>query len=310
MDEQSPLLNPRGFSQYLRLYLSGIAMGAADLVPGVSGGTMALILGIYRALLEAIRSVNLRNLGILARGRIGQLLREFPWRFLVALGLGILSAVLLLANLLGELLENQPTYLYTFFFGMIVASTLSIAARVRWGAPQGFALVVSALVAYVVVGAPELQNVDHGPPTIFFSGMLAICAMILPGISGSFILLILGQYEHILGLVRNLELQPLAIFALGCGLGLVLFSRLLSWLLRHHEQTTMAILAGFILGSLQLIVSKASAGIEVLPRYEISEQLLTLALLLGGLLLVSALDQMATGSNPLMGWLRWRNSGD
>ena len=110
LEDQSPLLHPCGVRQYLRLFGSGIAMGTADLVPGVSGGTMALILGIYRALLEAIKSVNLRNLRTLASGRIGQLLSDFPWRFLLALGLGLVSAVLLLANLLGELLENRPTF--------------------------------------------------------------------------------------------------------------------------------------------------------------------------------------------------------
>ena len=263
LEDQSPLLHPCGVRQYLRLFGSGIAMGTADLVPGVSGGTMALILGIYRALLEAIKSVNLRNLRTLASGRIGQLLSDFPWRFLLALGLGLVSAVLLLANLLGELLENRPTFLYAAFAGMIVASILAIAARVRWGVPQALALVGSALVAFVIVAAPQLQEADHSLPTLFFSGMLAICAMILPGISGSFILLILGQYEHVLGLVRGLDLLPLAVFALGCGLGLVLFSRLLSWLLRRYEQTTMAILAGFMLGSLRLIVIEASAGIDV-----------------------------------------------
>lgn len=298
--DQSPLLHPRGLRQYLRLYGSGIAMGAADLVPGVSGGTMALILGIYRALLEAIKSVNLYHLSSLVSGRIRQLLREFPWRFLLALGLGILTAVFLLANLLGELLENRPTFLYAVFAGMIVASILAIAARVRWGSPQAVALVGSALAAYIIVAAPQLQQADHSLPTLFFSGMLAICAMILPGISGSFILLILGQYEHVLGLVRNLDLLPLVVFAIGCGLGLMLFSRLLSWLLRRYEQTTMALLAGFMLGSLRLIVREASAGIDLLPRYELPEQALTLALLLGGLLLVSALDQLAAGDNPLL----------
>ena len=298
--ESPPLLNPRGIAQYLRLYGSGIAMGAADLVPGVSGGTMALILGIYRALLEAIKSVNLHHLRILLGGRIGQLLREFPWRFLLALGLGILSAVFLLANVLGELLENRPTFLYAFFAGMIIASILAITARVRWGATQAAALVLSTLVAYVIVAAPQLQEADHSLPTIFLSGMLAICAMILPGISGSFILLILGQYEHVLGLVRSLDLFPLAVFAVGCGLGLVLFSRLLSWLLRHYEQTTMALLAGFMLGSLRLIIREASTGIEILPRYELPEQALTYALLLAGLLLVSTLDHLAAGENPLL----------
>ena len=310
LEDQSPLLHPRGVRQYLRLFGSGIAMGAADLVPGVSGGTMALILGIYRALLEAIKSVNLRNLRTLASGRIGQLLSDFPWRFLLTLGLGLITAVLLLANLLGELLKNRPTFLYAAFAGMIVASILAIAARVRWGVPQALALVGSALAAFVIVAAPQLQEADHSLPTLFFSGMLAICAMILPGISGSFILLILGQYEYVLDLVRGLDLLPLAIFALGCGLGLMIFSRFLSWLLRRYEQTTMAVLAGFMLGSLRLIAMKASAGIDALPRYELPEQALTLALLLGGLLLVSALDQLAAGDNLLLRrvWPRGKRS--
>lgn len=281
-------------------------MGAADLVPGVSGGTMALILGIYRALLEAIQSINGHHLRMLLAGKFSQLWREFPWRFLLALELGILSAVFLLANVLGELLENRPTFLYAFFAGMIVASILAISARVRWGLPQALALLLSTVAAYIIVAAPQLQEADHNLPTLFFSGMLAICAMILPGISGSFILLILGQYEHVLGLVRQLELLPLAVFAFGCVLGLLLFSRLLSWLLRHYEHTTMALLAGFMLGSLRLIVREASDGVDVLPRFEWPEQVLVLALTLAGLLLVSILDQLATGGNPLLQRVSWR----
>ncbi|MCY3836792.1 MAG: DUF368 domain-containing protein [Anaerolineaceae bacterium] len=305
--DRTPLLHPRGWLQYLRLYGSGIAMGAADLVPGVSGGTMALILGIYRALLEAIRSVNGHHLRMLLAGRFLQLWREFPWRFLLALGIGLLSAVFLLANVLGELLEKRPTFLYAFFAGMIIASILAIVARVRWGGPQALAFLLSTVAAFVIVAAPQLQEADHSLPTLFFSGMLAICAMILPGISGSFILLILGQYEYVLGLVRQLELIPLAVFAFGCVLGLMLFSRLLSWLLRHYEHTTMALLAGFMLGSLRLIVREASEGVAVLPHFAWPEQALVLALTLAGLLLVSVLDQLAAGENPLMqrvGWFR------
>ena len=324
--EPTPLLQPRGPRQYLRLYASGIAMGTADLVPGVSGGTMALILGIYRALLEAIQSVNGRNLRALFGGRFADLLREFPWRFLLALGLGILSAVFALANVLGELLETRPTFLYAVFAGMIIASIIAIGARVRWGLLPALACAISAVAAFAIVGAPALQNADHSLPNIFFSGMLAICAMILPGISGSFILLILGQYEHVLGLVRGLDILPLAVFGLGCALGLALFSRLLSWLLRRYEQTTMAVLAGFMLGSLRLIAAKilacgrarwltseceavaegtVVAGAQQAAAFGAGEWLLALALMLAGLLLVSALDQLAAGDNPL--WRRLRD---
>ena len=282
-------------------------MGSADLVPGVSGGTMALILGIYRAWLEAIKTINLRNLRILLRGKLGQLLAEFPWRFLLTLGLGILTAALLLANLLGDLLEDRPTYLYATFAGMIIASILNIGMRVRWRWGQVLAFCAAALAAYFIVGAPELQGADHGLPTLFLSGMLAICAMILPGISGSFILLVLGQYQYVLSLVRGLEIGPLGVFTAGCALGLVSFSRLLSWLLSRYEQVTMATLAGFMLGSLRLIAQKASDGVALLPRYQLSEQALTLLLVVGGFLLVSTLDQLASGENPL--WRRLSRRG-
>ena len=317
----APLLQPRGLRQYLRIYASGIAMGAADLVPGVSGGTMALILGIYRALLEAIQSVNWRNFRALIGGRFGELRREFPWRFLLALGLGLVSAALLLANLLGEWLERQPTLLYSAFAGMILASLLAIAGRVRWRPLPLLAGAISAVAAFIIVGAPALQNADHSLPALFGSGMLAICAMILPGISGAFILLILGQYEYVLAALRGLELLKLAVFGLGCALGLALFSRLLSWLLRRYEQTTMAVLAGFMLGSLRLIADKIQTcarprwltsecealaegvvvdGAEQAAAFGAGEWLLALALLLAGLLLVSALDQLAAGDNPLL----------
>ena len=242
---------PRSVAAYARLFLTGCAMGAADLVPGVSGGTMAFVLGVYQDLLDGIRSFNLQALRLVLRLRLGELGRQVPLRFLLTLWLGILTAIFGLAGFLSSTLEDPfgRVYLFAFFFGLVLASIVAVGAQLRRSPATALALLSGALVAFAIV---NLVPADTEPSTInlFLAGMVAVCAMILPGISGSFILLILGQYDHVLRAASERDFGTLLIVAGGSVVGIVVFSRLLGWLLRNRPQTTIATLVGFMIGSL------------------------------------------------------------
>jgi uncharacterized membrane protein len=297
-----------------------------------------------------------------------------PFRFLIALGLGVLSAIFLLSSLLHDWLDTEPTFLFAFFGGLIVASILAIAVKVKWTPQAIAALIIAGVLAFFIVGlnadendpvgdvvsavedgesvAPlaaeltlQLEEVgfdDAGTQvsalvaalesgdsdvaetleddmdealyepssvvTLFLSGMIAICAMILPGISGSFILLILGQYQVVLGAVNAHDYASLGAVAAGAGIGIIVFSRLLSWLLKHYENVTIAALVGFMAGSLRLIWTEAAKGVDVvsdsgkLSGGQIAE---VAALIVVGFLLVSLLDHMQSRSNPIFAWL-WK----
>ena len=242
---------PRSLAAYARLYLTGCAMGAADLVPGVSGGTMAFVLGIYQDLLDGIRSFNLAALRLVLNLRLAELERQIPLRFLLTLWLGILTAIFGLAGFLSSTLEDPlgRVHLFAFFFGLVLASIAAVGAQIRRALATALTLVAGALIAFLVV---NLVPADAEPATfnLFLAGMVAVCAMILPGISGSFILLILGQYDHVLRAASERNFSTLLIVAAGSVVGIVVFSRLLSWLLRNRPQTTIAMLTGFMIGSL------------------------------------------------------------
>jgi len=299
---------------YVRIYLTGFAMGAADIVPGVSGGTMAFILGIYEILLEGIKSFNFELLRVVLQRQIKQALDMVPWRFLLTLGLGIATAILTLASFLSWMLENEPEYLFAFFFGLILASIVAVGAKIKtWNAPTIAALVGGALVALLIVIQDPASNAGHSLPVLFFSGMIAIMAMILPGISGSFILLLLGQYEYVLNAVKDLDLKVLITVAAGCAVGLVGFSRLLSWLLKHYERLTVATLTGFMIGSLWKIYPfrEAAANVNVadhaeeftkpvMPDFAAQEFWLALGLCIIGFAIVTALDHMQSRANPVV----------
>lgn len=309
------LSRPKKPAEYLRLFGSGFAMGAADIVPGVSGGTMAFILGVYETLIDAIKSFNFDAIRLALGLKIRELLEHVPWRFLLALGLGILTAIFLLTSFLEEMLLEQPTFVFAFFGGLIVASVIAIGAKVRWSAGAIGAVMVGAVVAFFVVGLPSLGDAaGHAPPVLFFSGMIAICAMILPGISGSFILLILGQYDYIISAVRGLQIVDILSVAVGAVIGLLAFSRVLSWLLKHFENTTIAVLTGFMAGSLRLIVHRmlyvteeTEAGTEITRALELSagDVAIALGLALVGFLLVSVIDHLQSRDNPVLR-LVWR----
>lgn len=235
----------------LRLFLTGFCMGTADLIPGVSGGTVAFVSGIYEELLGSIKTVSGTTLKHLLRFRFKAAFQSVPFRFLVPLALGIGTAILSLANLLGHLLETYPSFVWSFFFGLVIASTWLVGKTVtKWGFADILAFVVATVFAFFLVGSIPVETPTN-LLTFFLSGMIAICAMILPGISGSFILLILGKYTQVLDAVRGMDILVLVVFASGCAVGLSLFSRFLTWLFANHHNVSVAALAGFMLGSVR-----------------------------------------------------------
>ena len=233
------------------LFARGIAIGAADIVPGVSGGTVALMTGIYDRLIRAIVAVDRDCLGLLIGGRLSAVWHRIDGVFLLPLLLGIVTAIFALASTIHWLLEAYPQPLWAFFSGLILASgmlllrdevLLNRVDRVLW-----FSLGV--VIAVVIAFMPPLAMMS-GLPGLFVAGAIAICAMILPGISGSFMLLLMGMYAPVLAAVKNIEIVNLMVFAAGCVIGLASFSRLLDALLRSYRMSAMAFLCGVLMGSL------------------------------------------------------------
>lgn len=237
---------------YLLLFAKGVAMGAADVVPGVSGGTVAFITGIYDELLRSLGSVPSAAL-LLARGRITEGWRAANANFLLVLLTGIGCSVLSLAGVITWMLEHQPIPVWSFFFGLILVSSHLIARQVqRWNWTRVVAFGLGAGLAWWITVAAPIQW-GHDPLSLFVAGAIAICAMILPGISGSFLLVLMGLYSHVLGAVKNLDLGVLVIFAAGCLVGILSFARVLSWLLRRWRDLTLSFLMGLMLGSLNKV---------------------------------------------------------
>lgn len=228
-------------------------MGSADVVPGVSGGTIAFVSGIYGTLIDAIRSFDFTALRLLARGRFAELWRHVNGGFLLPVLCGIAVAVFSLARLMTWLLANHPIEIWSFFFGLIIASALLVSKEVgRWSAASATALAAGIAAAWWITAATPAET----PETWWFvmlSGAIAICAMILPGISGAFILLLLGKYQYIMQAVSDLNLPVIAVFVVGAAAGIIAFSHLLSWLLKRWHDVTVAVLMGFMVGSLNKV---------------------------------------------------------
>ncbi len=225
-------------------------MGAADVVPGVSGGTIAFITGIYDTLLESIRRVNPSLLGIWKREGFKAAFDHINGFFLIALFGGILTSILSLAKFISWALETHPIPVWSFFFGLIMVSVYHMIKQVEQKTLSRFVfLLLGAVFAYSITVLKPLQ-MDPTSLNIFFAGCIAICAMILPGISGSFILLLLGMYTPVLGAVKGLQLDVMVIFAMGCLIGLLSFSHVLSWLLKRFRDFALVFLTGLMLGTL------------------------------------------------------------
>ena len=241
------------FSRYIVLALKGCAMGMADVVPGVSGGTIAFISGIYEELLDSIRSVNATALKLLLKLRLGEFWRHINGSFLLPVLLGIAIAIFSLARLMTYLLTYHPIAIWSFFFGLIIASALLVARQIgRWDWRSLLAFVAGAAAAWwITVATPAETPNDWW--FVMLSGAIAICAMILPGISGAFILLLLGKYKYIMQAVGDLNIPVIVIFVVGAAAGIISFSHLLSWLLKHWHDVTVAVLMGFMVGSLNKV---------------------------------------------------------
>lgn len=243
----------RSIKDYFLLALKGMAMGAADVVPGVSGGTIAFISGIYQELVETISGINLGLLKLWKEEGFKAFWKKSNASFLVALLTGILISVFSLMKLVHYLLENHPIPLWAFFFGLVLASVIYIGKQItKWNITTVFSLVLSAVTAFMITKLGVSQGTDN-LGYLFLSGAIASCAMILPGISGSFILVLMGAYATITEAVHNMDIKKILVVGLGVITGLLSFSHLLKWLFNNYKNTTLAVLTGFILGSLNKI---------------------------------------------------------
>lgn len=236
------------------IFLRGVAMGAADIVPGVSGGTMAFIFGIYEELINSIKTVGQRDfVEAILHFRLRRAFSLINWFFLLPLGLGIVAAIFAFAGLLEYFLTHQPVYLWSFFFGLILASVIVIARRIKtWSWRLVAVLLLGVFGAYFLVGSVPAQT----PNTWWFyilTGALASCAMILPGISGAYILVMLGKYQTVLSAVNQRDIFTLALIAFGAAVGLVTFAQILGWLFKRYHDYTVAVLIGLLLGSLRKV---------------------------------------------------------
>lgn len=241
------------FSQYLLLTAKGCAMGMADVVPGVSGGTIAFISGIYEELVDSIKSIDMTALKLLLSFRLKEFWKHINGNFLLAVLLGIAIAIFSLARLMTYLLVNHPIAIWSFFFGLIISSAILVAKQIgHWNAQTVIACIVGAAIAWWITVATPTET----PNTWWFimlSGAIAICAMILPGISGAFILLLIGKYQFIMQAVGDLNLPVILLFVAGALAGIISFSHLLSWLLKNWHDITISLLMGFMIGSLNKV---------------------------------------------------------
>lgn len=235
------------------IFLRGAAMGAADVVPGVSGGTVAFITGIYDRLLNAIKSVNPTTVKLLLNRQFGEFWQRVDGTFLLVLLCGIATSIFSLAKVITALLVSHPILVWSFFFGLIVASVFHITKSIDDFKPS--LLVWIALGAVIAYGISELKPVEItlSPWMFMAAGSIAICAMILPGVSGSFLLVLMGMYEPVLNAIKSLDFTLIACFGSGALAGLLLFAHFLSWLLSHYHAITLSFLVGFLIGSLNLV---------------------------------------------------------
>ena len=307
---QEEQVTSRTAKDYLILAAKCFAMGAADVVPGVSGGTMAFILGIYEELIYSIKNlINPQIFKNLFSFKLKEALALVPWQFLGALGFGILLAIFSLAQFLETALTNYPSLVWSFFLGLVVASIITVTKRVqKWDSATITAMVGGTVMAFYIVGMVPVQTPDAAW-FLFLSGFIAIYAMILPGISGSFILVLMGKYQYILSAVNNRDFVTLFIVAAGAAVGLVTFAQLLSWLFKRYHDLTVALLIGFMIGSLrkiwpwketlETVIDRHGEAIpvvqvNVLPAAWTNEVTLAIILALIGFALVFVLDYFAS----------------
>ena len=289
------------------VFLRGILMGAADVVPGVSGGTIAYITGIYEELIESIKSFNLGAAKVMYRDGIKAFWTHINGNFLLSLGLGIVFSILSLAKGISHVLEFYPSQISALFFGLVLASSSFVYRQMPKNSGRLLWLVFGIIFA-ASIGEIRPAQFDVTPLALFLSGAIAICAMILPGISGSFILLLLGMYQPVITAIKSLDIMTILIFSAGCGTGLLLFVRLLSWLLHEHRNRILSWLTGVLIGSLTLLWPWKQTGNtdgssiatiqNVFPlnsvEYPVSQISLCLALMIIGLGIVFGMEYVSS----------------
>ena len=244
------------FYEAFLIFIRGILMGSADIVPGVSGGTIALITGIYERLIYSISKINFKFLKPLVKLDLKvfwrELLDEIDFGFFIPLVLGIAIAMVTIAKVVTYCMDVYPALTYAFFLGLIIASAYILLKKIPKLQIKHIAFVILGFVlAYIFVSLNPIAA-NHSLPVLFISGLIAICAMILPGISGSFLLLLLGQYEYMLTALHELHFTELIVFIVGAIIGILGFSKLLNYLLKRYEEVTMAFLIGVMLGTLKI----------------------------------------------------------
>ena len=234
----------------LDLFLKGVFMGIAEIIPGVSGGTIAFITGIYEELINSIKSINASSLKLLLSFKLSLFWKQINGSFLLTLLVGMLTSILALSRVIVFLIEEHPFKIWGFFFGLIIASTIVIFYQIKLVNSKVF---ISALIGLIISSYIALEAPSSTPNSnlfIFLSGAIAISAMILPGISGSFILVFLSKYEFILNSLNNFDVAVISVFIGGCVVGLVTFSRVFSYLFKKYNDGVISVLVGFLLGSL------------------------------------------------------------
>jgi len=257
----------------LIIFLKGLFMGIADIIPGVSGGTIALITGIYMRLVHAISGINLRFISRLVKGDFEgakKSIGDIDFQLFIPLLAGIGLAIFLMSNLLDYLLQNFEASTYAFFFGLILASPVLLYEKIEGLSVKIIIFSIAGFLAgFFLAGLATLQ-IGHSLPVIFLSGMIAICAMILPGISGAFMLLFLGMYDYMINVLKNLQFLEIFVFIFGALIGILAFSRVLNYILRKYESITISFLIGLMLGALRLLYDNIASTMDSIVHVVIS----------------------------------------
>ena len=277
----------------LHYYFCGLAVGTADLVPGISGGTIAFILGIYPRLLNAIEAFNLEFFKRVLRFRLREASTLIPWAFLLPLLVGVATSIFSLARAVTYILATWPITIWSFFFGLMLSSILHLGKSLEPGRAVTWLGFVAGAACGWLIGGASVTDIGQSLPIYFISGFIAICAMILPGISGAFILVLLGQYAHVIQAVATLDIPVLSVFAFGCVCGLMTFARVLNRLLAYSPNVVMAVLTGLMLGSLRTIWPWKYENFPVLPPAVNSDVAIGAVLCLLGLALPLGLALLA-----------------
>ncbi len=241
-------------TNYIFLILKGIAMGAANVIPGVSGGTMALITGIFERLIDAIKSFNIKAIKLLLSFKLKEFAKHVDLYFLIAVFAGIAIAIITLAKLFGFLFDNYPVYIWSYFFGLVLASVYFVGKTVsKWTLSVIITFIIGTAIAVVIsVLNPATEN--SGFVYLLLCGVVAMCSMILPGLSGSFVLILMGNYQLVMiDAINDRNLGILIPVVIGAALGLLVFSHILSWIFKRYRDQTISLLTGFILGSLSIL---------------------------------------------------------